>query len=199
MHSAGTFRQTFIFDQIGNASDTSYTSKGDSFAIKELIFDSHHFDRFVLLQLHIIHYEALILERLTASPRIATIYTHCGTTNVLESLPNEVNEMIQPDDGRANHTELLALDDVYPKNILTGEEKAGLALDMAEAMADLHGFRDGIIVNGDNHIDQFLADRDGFVKLGDFNLATILTWNDEKGEYCKLEREPWRYPVSSFA
>jgi hypothetical protein len=136
------------------------------------------------------------LERLSASPRIATIYTHCGTTNLLESLPNEVNQMIQPDDGLADHAQLLALDDVYPKNDLSGEEKAGIALDMAEAIADLSGFRDGVIVNGDNHIDQFLTDGDGFIKLGDFNLASILTWNGEKGGYCKQERSPWRYPVS---
>jgi hypothetical protein len=37
--------------------------------------------------------------------------------------------------------------------------------------------QDGVIVNRDNHIDQFLASSDGLVKLGDFNLATILQWN----------------------
>ncbi len=56
--------------------------------------------------------------------------------------------------------------------------------------------QDGVIVNRDNHIDQFLASSDGLVKLGDFNLATILEWNDRKGAYCKREREPWAYRVS---
>jgi hypothetical protein len=85
---------------------------------------------------------------------------------------------------------------VKSQNSLTPKNKVGIALAMAAALADLHGFEDGVILNGDNHIDQFLATSEGRVKLGDFNLATILEWNDRKGDYCKREREPWAYRVS---
>ena len=158
------------------------------------------------------------MERLSASPRITDIYGYCGATSLLEMMPHEVNEIIQPGSGRANQTLLDRLDNVYPKNSLTPYEKVAIALEMAEAIADLSGFPDGVIVHGDNHIDQvsffdhgnrcqeflvlhrdqFLANSNGFIKLGDFNLASILEWNDEKGEYCKREREPWAFRVSSL-
>lgn len=101
--------------------------------------------------------------------------------------------MIQNGSGRANQTLLDRLDDVYPQNNLKPYEKVLIARDMAESLADMHGFVGGVLVHGDNHIDQFLANHDGIMKLGDFNLATILEWNEKKGEYCKREREPWRF------
>jgi serine/threonine protein kinase len=141
--------------------------------------------------------EGLIMERLTASPYITDIYGFCGATSMLEVMPREVNEIIQPGRGRANQTRLDQLDNVYPENQLFPVDKAHIALEMAEALAALHGFRDGAILHGDNHIDQFLADSENFLKLGDFNLATIPEWNDKKGEYCKREREPWAFQVST--
>ena len=163
--------------------------------MKTLIFKSR-FDSFVRQQLYIIPFEALILERLTASPNINNIYGYCGATSILEVLPHEVNKLIQDGRGYANQTLLDRLDNVHPKNKLTSYEKVVIASDMANALSDLHGFKDGVIVHGDNHIDQFLANPNGQPKLGDFNLATILQWNDKRGEYCKREREPWRFRVS---
>jgi serine/threonine protein kinase len=186
--SEGTFRQTYRL----------YQPQGEGFVLKILIYKSR-FDNYVKQQLYIIPFEALIMERLTASPRITDIYGFCGTTSILEQLPHEVNEIVQAGSGRANQTLLDRLDNVYPQNDLTPYEKVVVARDMAESLADLHGFTDGVIVHGDNHIDQFLADSNGLLKLGDFNLATILEWNDKKGEYCKREREPWRFRVSVTA
>jgi hypothetical protein len=163
--------------------------------MKTLIF-KRGFDAFVRRQLYIVPMEGLIMERLTASPYITDIYGFCGATSMLELMPQEVNELIQLGSGRANQTVLDQLDNVYPKNELFPVEKARIALEMAESLAALHGFRDGVILHGDNHIDQFLANSENLIKLGDFNLATIPEWNDEKGEYCKRERVPWAFQVS---
>lgn len=56
---------------------------------------------------------------------------------------------------------------------------------MAEAIADLHGFKDGVIVHGDIQLSQFLFSRDGQLKLNDFNRAEILLWDTEKRGYCR--------------
>ena len=162
--------------------------------MKSLIYKSR-FDSYVKNQLYIVPFEALIMERMTASPRITDIHGFCGATSFLELMPYEANEIIQEGNGRANQTLLDRLDDVQPENHLTPYEKVAIALEMAESLADLHGFVDGVIIHGDNHIDQFLANSDRILKLGDFNLATILHWNDKNGDYCLRDREPWRFRV----
>jgi streptomycin 6-kinase len=137
------------------------------------------------------------LERLTASPRIMDIYGYCATTTRLEFMPEEIEKTIEPGNGRyrANQTELDMLDNVYPRNDLTAMEKLVMALEMAEALADLHGFKDGVILHGDLHHCQFLKNSEGKIKLGDFNLATILEWNDKEEHYCKRKRKEWCFEV----
>ena len=103
--------------------------------------------------------DAVIMERLTASPRIINIYGYCSTSIAVEAVPVEVEEIIVPDDGALTSKELhgertgvgedgtggkregLALE---PKNGYRVDEKLTIALEMAEGIADLHGFRDGV-------------------------------------------------------
>ena len=141
--------------------------------------------------------EVAILEGLTASPRITNIYGHCGFTTMQEVLPEEIETLLEPEGDRANQTELdiiQAVDGkVHPKNNLTAMEKLDLALGMAEAVADIHGFKGGVLLHGDLHHAQFMKNRQGHVKLNDFNLGSILEWNDRDQKYCPREREPWCY------
>eukprot|EP00558_Chaetoceros_sp_UNC1202_P010095 CAMPEP_0197241594 /NCGR_PEP_ID=MMETSP1429-20130617/7589_1 /TAXON_ID=49237 /ORGANISM="Chaetoceros sp., Strain UNC1202" /LENGTH=222 /DNA_ID=CAMNT_0042701455 /DNA_START=20 /DNA_END=688 /DNA_ORIENTATION=- len=60
-----------------------------------------------------------------------------------------------------------------------------MALQMAQAIADLHGYKDGVIIHNDIQVGQFLLDEDNRVKLSDFNRAEPRLWDEEKGEYCK--------------
>ncbi len=57
---------------------------------------------------------------------------------------------------------------------------------MAEAIADLHGFKNGVIVHGDIQLCQYLFNRDGQLKLNDFNRAELMLWDTEKQEYCRF-------------
>lgn len=59
-----------------------------------------------------------------------------------------------------------------------------MALQMAESIADLHGFKDGVIVHDDIQLCQWLRNRDGKLKLGDFNRARVLQWDRRKQKYC---------------
>jgi hypothetical protein len=185
VNSQGSYRVTFQLDRPGV----------DSVAMKPIL----PYRSFSHL-LYEIPTEALIMERLTASVNIIDIYGFCGVTTMIELMPKEISEKIQPGKGRTSQTDLdeLQVTDVQSKNNFSPWEKLLLALDMAQALADLHGFKDGVIIHGDNHIEQFLINAEGRMKLGDFNLATILEWNDKKQEYCKRQRKPWRFQVSQF-
>jgi serine/threonine protein kinase len=57
---------------------------------------------------------------------------------------------------------------------------------MAEAIADLHGFKDGVIVHGDIQLCQYLINRDGQLKLNDFNRAEVMLWDTKKQDYCRF-------------
>ncbi len=127
--------------------------------------------------------DALVMEKLTGSPRIIDIYAHCGGTVWVEAVPHEVEEMIIGGRGMAKPEDLP--EELTPRNDYTVEEKLDLALTMAESIADLHGFRDGVIVHDDVQLCQWLRTRDGRLKLGDFNRAEIMQYNTEKNKYCK--------------
>jgi serine/threonine protein kinase len=141
--------------------------------------------------------EALIMERLTSSPRIVSIYGHCGLSVLAETTPDEIVNFIVPESGHANRTLLEQLPHIQSMNNYTAIEKLDIALDMSKSIADLHGFSGGKILHGDIHPVQWLRSRvDGKLKLNDFNNAEILDLNRHPADvndtfYCKAERGIW--------
>ena len=124
------------------------------------------------------HREAIIMERLTASPRIVDIFGYCSTSIMSEIMTHEVTNDIIPDSlhhdnvaGWIKQPELdkLQMQDVRPMNNLTNEEKLRLAIVMTESIAEIHGYVGGVIVHGDIHPVQWLANAKGEVKLNDFS------------------------------
>lgn len=138
-----------------------------------------------------IHVEALSMERTTASDRTTDIYGHCGTSILVERAYPIESTLIEdydfPDpkqvDAGGGHG------DVRPRNHLTPPQKLAVALAMAEGLAWLHGNYDGVIVNDDIQISQWLLGRDGKVKLNDFNKAVIMPWNEHNQSYCPFFSE----------
>lgn len=130
--------------------------------------------------------EAIIHERLSPSPRVLDIYGHCGTSVLLEAMAGDIRTKIIPTTGLIKQKELdkMQKEDVHPMNKLTAEEKFKIALEMAESLADIHGFEGGQVIHDDTHICQWLLARDGSVKLNDFNIAHISEWNDDERKYC---------------
>jgi hypothetical protein len=138
-----------------------------------------------------IQYEAIIMERLTAAPTIVTSYGNCGTTILAESCPTEVVHLILPGTGYVKNATRVS------QNNLSLQEKLQMALSMAEGLAELHGFSGGVIVHGDIHPVQYLKNKDGVIKLNDFNNAELLDWNIEtNADYCKVNRGTWMGNVS---
>jgi len=119
--------------------------------------------------------DALVMERLTASPLIPNVFSHCGTSVRTEYLPEEISPY---------------MDGAQAPEHFTPVQKLQHALTMAEALATLHGFRDGVIVHNDLSPYQFISSltrTDGTtdLKLNDFNMARPLSFDDENGVYCR--------------
>jgi serine/threonine protein kinase len=126
--------------------------------------------------------DGLVGERLTSSPHIADIYGFCALSMLSEYFSNgDLESKAVPISPRG---ELHAGQEGYPMNNFTVTEKLHLSLEMVEAVAALHGYKDGVIVHDDIQLPQFLFTNDGRVKLNDFNRAEIMLWNDEDQEYC---------------
>jgi serine/threonine protein kinase len=132
--------------------------------------------------------EAVIMEQLTHSPRIVNIHGFCSTSIMSEAMGSEVWHAIVPGTGHATQAELDELDNVYPRNSYTATEKLSTALEMAEALADMHGYQGGVIIHGDTHPKQWLKSRDGTLKLNDFNIGDVLDWDPKHQRYCKASR-----------
>ena len=76
-------------------------------------------------------------------------------------------------------------------------DKLEIATAMAESLALLHGFPEGVIVHGDVYLAQFMLSRDRTtIKLNDFNRAEIMQWDDENQDYCKYQKVGLRGNVS---
>jgi serine/threonine protein kinase len=141
--------------------------------------------------------EAIVLERLTGSPRIVDIFGHCGVSIVAEIMEFELTKEIIPGSeidystyGYMNQSALDALQttDVHPMNDLNSEQKLQYAVVMAESIADIHGYVGGVIVHGDIHPVQWLKNKLGLIKLNDFNNGEVMKFDVSKQEYCDLYR-----------
>ena len=106
--------------------------------------------------------DAMVAERLTASPRIYDIYGYCGTAIVSEYFPyGDYETVAVPGSGYQLSDVLAPTDDQHhdgapPPPVLTTSyneiappDKLRIALQMAEGLADLHGAREGPIVHQD--------------------------------------------------
>jgi hypothetical protein len=135
--------------------------------------------------LHQVHREANVMERLSSNPSIVDIYGHCGGSVAAEAISYEVERYVVPGSGYVNPG--LGADqpaDLSPQSDFTPSEKFRMALAMAESIAALHGYHDGVIVHDDIQLRQWLQTKDGILKLGDFNRAYVLDWNDSTQAYC---------------
>lgn len=167
----GAYRETFLQHE---PFDAELVVKIQSFYNNPFEYDRYEFVR----------NDAIIMERLTGSPRIADIYGHCATSIYSEFLPNEVLGKVIPGDGDGINPKLHDEEDVDPKNKFTTSEKLDLALQMAESIADLHGYSGGVIVHDDVQLAQFLYRQDGSLILNDFNRGEIMLYDEKQRQYC---------------
>jgi serine/threonine protein kinase len=155
-YSSGSYRDAFRFQR---------QTPPDHFVMKRMLA-SRSVGAKVISR---IHKEAIILERLSSSPRILDIYSYCGGSVFVEQMASDLHTKIVYGNGVDSQERLDTLDNVYPQNNLTASEKLQISLEMAKSLADIHGFEGGPIVHADTHIEQWLIAPDGNIKLNDFN------------------------------
>ena len=139
--------------------------------------------------------DAIIAERLTASPRIYDIYAFCGLGIMSEFFPHgDMEKVAVPEEDAVPEKPY------DPKNNLTPMEKLEVAKQMAEAMADLHGYNGGVMVHQDIQLSQFLWTADkSRIKLNDFNRAEFMLWDESIQEYCTYSEGRGMGSVSFFS
>jgi serine/threonine protein kinase len=128
--------------------------------------------------LEMIRMDAMSMDLLRGSPRIVNIYSHCGGSVQVEAIGGpSITELVE-------HEKRSRMDD--PPPMLSPTEKLNMAVEMAEGLADLHGFEGGPIVHNDVQIGQYLIDENYHARMSDFNRADPLLFDNTKGEYCKV-------------
>jgi hypothetical protein len=134
--------------------------------------------------------EAVILEQLSENERFIDIHGYCGVSTLLEGAKGELADEVMPSGGFMKQDKLDAFqkDDVMPLNYLSLTEKLELAIVMAEALADLHGFKGGAIAHGDVYPSQWLRTYGGKLKLNDFNAAEVQEYDSVHQRYCTFDR-----------
>lgn len=172
----GAFREVF-----------SLETSMEKFAIKEILFEEigdgetadHEFLEYVRM-------DALVAERLSASPRTYDIYGHCGLSIASEFFYHgDVEDLVLGEIGYEEPTNGSG-DEVQTRNGLSPVQKLVLALDMAEGLADLHGYSSNLIIHDDVQLSQFLLNKDRTrLKLNDFNRAEFPLWNGHN--YCMYQ------------
>lgn len=135
--------------------------------------------------------DALISERLSSSPRIVDIYGHCGLAMFSEFFAiGDIEQAIVPTGGYMKQSDLHDQHELKPQNDIPTADKLLVALEMAHAIADLHGFEGGAIIHGDIQLSQFIETPGAELKLNDFNRGEISLYSEEKHQYCK-HRNGW--------
>ena len=105
--------------------------------------------------------DAIVHERLTAAPHVMNIFGYCGMSIVVEFAPGgDLGDALS--DG----------------NTFTKKERFQTALEVTQAVSDLHNFNQKVpaIAHSDIWHSQFVKTKRGYV-LADFNRAQFLFWN----------------------
>ena len=98
-----------------------------------------------------------------------------------------MQDIIVPGSGYLKHHSLNDTHDVDPQNVFDPSQKLQIALAMAQPIADLHGFKDGVLIHNDIQLCQYCYTKNNQLKLNDFNRAEIMLWDEDEKKYCKYK------------
>lgn len=135
--------------------------------------------------------DSMVMEQLSASPRIADIYAFCGLSSIIEYAPENIEKYVLPTGGvrvtNDDDDESDDEDDPTPVNHIKAQEKLEMAIELAKGIATMHGHKDGVIANVDVQIGQFCRGNNGMIKILDFNRAEVMLYDESYGGYCRFE------------
>lgn len=124
--------------------------------------------------------------QLHAAPEIMDILQYCGTSLIVPYMKSMEEDLIIPpttdNDGESDAVSTKTTATLYP------DAKLHLAYQMANSLAQLHGYQGGVIIHGDVQLGQWLLQDNDKLVLGDFNLAKVLSYNTHSHHYCKTKQ-----------
>eukprot|EP00979_Chaetoceros_neogracilis_P017645 scaffold10260_cov266-Chaetoceros_neogracile.AAC.58 len=123
--------------------------------------------------------DALVMEKLTNSERVVSIYAFCGNTVLTEYAGMTLDDFLFKEGFQkepwSNRYDLTRTD---------GMGKVQLALDVMQGVEDLH---QNDILHADIQVKQFLLDPVEGVKVNDFNRCRLLPTDDKTGKLCNVK------------
>lgn len=189
---SGAFRDAFFIPASIVQDSESGNVTGAVF--KSMLLSDEDYDFNLRSHIEMSRIDALVMDLLSASPRVTNIYGYCGQGSITEYCPTQVEKVIlkrEYDDGKFLPGEE---DEPTTRNDLTVVEKLQFALDFARPLAEMHGLKEGAFIHVDIKPDQYLRGYDGIVKLIDYNRAEPLLYNEETGKHCS-QNEGGAYTV----
>jgi hypothetical protein len=166
---------------------------------KVIMKDIQYSHKFTIDDYEFTRMDAMVAERLTGSPRVYNIFGFCGQGIISEFFSQgDIERVAIPGDFKPQKNDTLRF-----YNDFTLEQKVMICLQMAEAVADLHGYSGGVITHQDIQLSQFLFNENATkIILNDFNQAEFMLWDDEKQDYCKYTEGrgngDWRSPEEFY-
>jgi hypothetical protein len=118
--------------------------------------------------------DALVMERLTSSPYIVSMYAYCGNSVLTEYVATDLDSVIYNENDSTTTRQ-------------TPEGRLRLALGIAKGVQAMHETEGGPIIHADIVPQQFLVANDGTVKLNDFNRCRFIPHKNSTGEACDVK------------
>jgi hypothetical protein len=165
--SNGAFRDVFQLD-----------IAGENFA-QQVAFRSYNYgSNFEYDDYEVSRMEANVADLLNTSPRTTNTFGYCQTAMMSELfIYGDVEKIACPLGGRQPVPAEWGVGSKAAdkrRNGLSVMDILTVALEMAEALADFHGFSRGVIVHDDVRLGQYLVGKDGKVKINDYNRAELM-------------------------
>ena len=182
---AGAYRDGFFIPASVVRDAESISSNIASAVFKSMKLSNENYDSNLLANIEMSRIDALVMDLLSASPRITNIYSYCAQGSITEYCPTQVEEDIVKEEFYDGTFLPGEEDEPTTRNNLTVTEKLQYALDFARPLAEMHGLRDGVILHVDVKPDNYFRGYDGIIKLVDFNRAEPLLYDEETGQYCQ--------------
>jgi hypothetical protein len=147
---AGSYKHVFIVDTAEGTSRVRVQAEilvWKNFGVAPK-YDTKNYER--------MRKDALVAERVGPHPLIVDIYGYCGLAQLDQAMPDGGLESVALPDGFEYGVTLRDENELDPRNSLLPSEKLSLALDMFEAVALLHNYREGVIVHDDIQLVRYL-------------------------------------------
>ena len=166
------------------------TAEDDTINELGLGFDPVH-KYFFFMYMEDMRKDAMVMDLLSDNPRAIDLYSHCAMSSVIEFAPTDMEDYILPSLGYSPKKLLRrgknkgGESDGPLNDYISPEEKLEIALEMAKALAAMHGFKDGVLAHVDMQVGQFFRGSDGLIKIVDYNRAEAVLYDAKNEKYCK--------------